>query len=74
MSEDRTAYTVGNDTPPTAAEIADRLRTLADDMRSIGVDMEYFGGFGKTGARGSELQSSAHDVREWAHEIEEGNE
>lgn len=75
MSEDRPTYPVNDPLahgtpPPTPAEIAERLRRLADDMHAVGVDMEYFGGFGKAGARGVNMQDVSHIVRAWAHEIE----
>lgn len=73
MSEDRPAYTVGNDAPPTAAEIADRLRQMSSDMMALGCDMQYVGGFGKLTKLGTAMYIGASNLRTWAEEIEEGN-
>lgn len=52
MSEDRPRYEVtkpAGEPLPTNAEIAERLRDLAHDMRDIGMTMDYVGGFGDVG-------------------------
>ena len=44
MSEDRPQYQ--RDTVPTNAEIAERLRTISEQLADLGCDMEFLGGFG----------------------------
>ena len=69
MSEDRPQYQ--RDTVPTNAEIAERLRTLSEQLADLGCDMEFLGGFGVVGTRGRMLLHMAQHPMDWAHEIEE---
>lgn len=68
MSEDRPQYQ--RDTVPTNAEIAERMRKLADDMHAIGVDMAQLGGV-EYRVQGNGLSARAINMLAWAHEIEE---
>ena len=69
MSEDRPQYQAER-TVPSRAEIADRLRTLSEQLADLGCDMEYVGGFGQIGTRGRMLIHMAQHPMDWAHEIE----
>ena len=68
MSEDRPQYQ--RDPVPTNAEIAERLRTLSEQLADLGCDMEFLGGFGPMGQRVRELLWLARIVRTCMHEIE----
>lgn len=59
-------------TSPVAhtSTIPARLRYLAWVMDAIGIDMEYYGGFGPMANRGQDLLRSAAVVRTWADNIE----
>ena len=75
MSEDRPLYEVlaemGKDMPPPdAAEIAERLRALAHEMRDIGMTMDYVGGLGATAFYGRMMIYMAQRPMDWADEIE----
>ena len=70
MSEDRQQYQAER-TVPTHAEIAERLRTLSEQLADLGCDMEFLGGFGVVGTRGRMLIHMAQHPMDWAHEIEE---
>jgi len=70
MSEDRPQYQAERDTVPTNAEIAERLRVLAQDMQALGRTMDYVGGFHMIGFCGRSLVDMAQRPTEWAHEIE----
>lgn len=69
MSEDRPAYAAGTEAPPTPAEIAERLRRLADEMFLLGAEMEYVGGFGVLRKRGTVLRDMHSLMRDWADEM-----
>ena len=69
MSEDRPQYQ--RDPVPTNAEIAERLRMLSIDMMSIGIDMQYVGGFGPLAKNGQMMADQAEIALSWAHDIEE---
>lgn len=56
---------------PTNAEIAERLRAVANEMRRLGAMMDYLGGFDVLGARGRALIRVSQIPMEWAQEIEE---
>ncbi len=71
MSEDRPRYQAERDTVPTNAEIAERLRMLSIDMMSIGMAMQYVGGFGPLAKNGQMMADQAEIALSWAHEIEE---
>ena len=71
MSEDRPLYQAERDTVPTNAEIAERLRTVAHEMRDIGMTMDYVGGLGATGFYGRMMIYMAQRPMDWADEIEE---
>ena len=71
MSDDRPQYQAERDPVPTHAEIAERLRTLSIDMMSIGMAMQYIGGFGPLARNGKMLAEHAEIALSWAHEIEE---
>lgn len=68
MSEDRPQYQAER-TVPTPAEIAERLRALADDMHAIGVDMTHLGGAGYR-VLGNSVIDRAGVFRTWAQDIE----
>lgn len=73
MSEDRPQYAATKTPPdpiPTNAEIAERLRAVAHEMRSLGGMMDYVGGFHMIGFCGRSLVDMAQRPTEWAHEIE----
>ena len=70
MSEDRPQYQAER-TVPTNAEIAERLRTLSEQLADLGCDMEFLGGFGPMVQQGRLLIEAARIARTWAHEIEE---
>ncbi len=63
----------GERRPPTQIEIAERLRTLADDMDDIAVAMDYCGGFAKWARHGRKITGSGNLARQWADEIEAAN-
>ena len=70
MSEDRPQYQAERDPVTTHAEIAERLRSLSEQLADLGCDMEFLGGFGPMGQCGRELLWLARIVRTCAHEIE----
>ena len=59
--------------PPTKAQIAARLRKLADEMDDISVDMDYYGGLAAWAQHGREIAGAGKIAREWADEIEAAN-
>jgi len=63
----------GERRPPTQIEIAERLRTLADDMDDIAVVMDYYGGFSAWSRHGREMAGAGAIARQWADEIEAAN-
>ena len=70
MREDRPQYQAERDPVPTNAEIAERLRSLSEQLADLGCDMEFLGGFGPMGQRGRDLLWLARIVRTCVHEIE----
>lgn len=55
----------------TTGEIITRLRAVAAEMASLGVAMDYYGGFnGLMAQHGREMVGAAGIAREWADEIE----
>ena len=60
----------GHERPPTPAEIAARLRTLAYEMDCISVLMDYCGGFSEWAKHGREIAGAGAIARQWAEEIE----
>ena len=54
---------------PTNSAIAKDLLKLSREMRRIGVQMEYYGGFGKMGQRGRELIGAARMAKGWGAAI-----
>ena len=54
MSEDRPQYQAER-TVPTNAEIAERLRSLSEQLADLGCDMEFLGGFGPMGQHERDL-------------------
>ena len=70
MSEDRPQYQAERDKVPTNAEIAERLRKMSVQMLSLGIDMEYAGGFGPLAEKGQMMAEQAEIALSWAHEIE----
>jgi hypothetical protein len=63
----------GERRPPAQIEIAERLRTLADDMDDIAVVMDYYGGFAEWSQHGREIAGAGAIARQWADEIEAAN-
>lgn len=59
--------------PPTKAQIAARLRKLADEMDDVSVDMDYYGGLAEWAQHGREIAGAGKIAREWAEEIEASN-
>jgi hypothetical protein len=59
--------------PPTKAQIAARLRKLADEMDDISVDMDYYGGLAEWAQHGREIAGAGKIALEWADEIEAAN-
>jgi hypothetical protein len=56
----------------TKQEIANELKELAEKMKSIGIAMDYFGGFNTEWAeRGAELLGAGYQVDQWVEEIDE---
>ncbi len=51
-------------------QIAARLRKLADEMETISVMMDYYGGFAGWSKHGREIAGAGHIARQWADEIE----
>ena len=47
-----------------------RLRKLYRRMNMLGIDMEYYGGFGEIAEHGQELLGAAKIVRNWADGID----
>ena len=70
MSEDRPQYQAERDPVPTHAEIAERLRSLSEQLADLGCDMEFLGGFGPMVQQGRLLIETARIARTWAQEIE----
>lgn len=54
---------------PTPADIAARVHALADNMWSIAVDMEYYGGLSVWARHARELLELGYLARSWAIEI-----
>ncbi len=55
---------------PTPAIVVYRLRALAAQMRRVGADMDYLGGFGPMAEHGREMRDAADMADEWADELE----
>jgi hypothetical protein len=56
----------------TKQEIASELKELAEKMKTIGIAMDYFGGFNSEWSeRGAELLGAGYQVDQWVEEIEE---
>lgn len=51
-------------------EIAQRLRSLADDMTEVATLMNYYGGLAEWARHGVELACASHIARGWADAIE----
>ena len=53
---------------PTAValqRLVRRLARISNDMRMLGCDMEYYGGFSNMGERGRQMQGAAHIAKGW---------
>jgi hypothetical protein len=50
-------------------DIAKRLLVLSEAMISLGVDMDYYGGFSQIGEKGRELVGAGVIARQWSQEI-----
>lgn len=72
MSDAANLPETGNEHPPTPADIAARLRTLAYEMDCIAVLMDYYGGFSEWAKHGREIAGAGTIARQWAEEIERG--
>lgn len=46
-----------------------RLARVAEDMRKLGADMDYYGGFGLMGDRGREMLGAAKMAKGWTIHI-----
>lgn len=55
--------------PPTRTELADELRSLADDLLLMGSLMDYYGGLSDLSRRGHELLRVGYMVAGWAAEL-----
>jgi len=66
MSDAANLPETGNEHPPTPAEIAARLRTLAYEMDCIAVLMDYYGGFPEWAKHGREIAGAGAIARQWA--------
>ena len=56
----------------TKQEISNELKELAEKMKTIGIAMDYYGGFNTEWAeRGAELLGAGCQVDQWVEEIEE---
>ena len=42
-----------------------RLDKVSDDMRNLGADMDYYGGWGLMGDRGREMLGAARLAKSW---------
>jgi len=51
-------------------EIAQRLRSLADDMTEVATLMDYYRDMDEWAVHGGELAGAAHIARGWADAIE----
>jgi hypothetical protein len=59
----------GSKKGPSREEIARRLVVLADEMDSIAVAMDYYGGFSAWAQHGLEIAGAGRIARQWAAEI-----
>jgi len=58
-------------TAKTLRRIARRLKSVAEQMRQLGADMDYYGGFGKLGERGREMIGAARMAKGWCFHVEQ---
>ena len=56
--------------PPSNAEIAARLRALANATETVAAEMDYYGGFAEWARHGREIAGAGAIFRQWADEIE----
>lgn len=47
-----------------------RIKRLAEEMRKVGADMDYYGGFGEIGKHGRELLGAAKVAKSWTKYME----
>lgn len=50
--------------------LAIRLRLLADEMETLGADLDYYGGLAEWATHGREMVGAAEIARGWANAIE----
>lgn len=56
----------------TKQEIANELKELAEKMKTIGIAMDYFGGFNtEWPERGAELLGAGCQIDQWVEEIDD---
>ena len=54
-------------------ELADKLTDLADELQTVAVLMDYYGGFdGKMQAHAKELLGAAQIARQWSRQVRKG--
>ena len=49
--------------------MARRLARVGEDMRCLGADMDYYGGFGLIGVHGREMLGAAQMTKAWSSHI-----
>lgn len=54
----------------TNPALAIRLRLLADEMETLGADLDYYGGLAEWAKHGREMVGAAEIARVWAEQIE----
>ncbi|WP_205342219.1 hypothetical protein [Denitrificimonas caeni] len=58
-------------TTPSKAELASSLRALANQMRKVATEMDYYGGFSVVAQHGKELFGASCIALDWADAIAE---
>ena len=51
------------------ARMARRLARVGEDLRCLGADMDYYGGFGLIGVHGREMLGAAQMTKAWSSHI-----
>ena len=55
--------------PHCVQRLVRRLKRVAELMRTIGADMDYYGGWGEMGDHGREMLGAAKIARDWADKM-----
>lgn len=57
----------------TQKDLVKQIRKVSEQMRDLGVNMDYYGGFGVIAQHGREMVGAANIAEGWAKELESEN-